>query len=75
MPAQLKDLPAHLKKRAVEVLLSDGLAGVTIGTLGRPFEITGVMLSSYHMSHDSPEVSHELKLIADYFGWQIWGLS
>lgn len=70
MPAQLKNLPAHLKKRAIEILLDDPLAGTSIG-IGHPFEITPEALGQYRLFHRSPEVVHDLEQIADHLGWRI----
>lgn len=70
MPAQLKNLPAHLKKRAVEILLHDPLAGASVG-IGHPFEITPKNLGTYRLLNSSPEVVHDIEQIADYLGWRI----
>jgi hypothetical protein len=60
MPAQLNNLPAHLTKRAIEVLLSHPFA----------FEITRNSLDSYRMLHrESREITHEVDQIAQYLGW------
>lgn len=70
MPAQLKNLPAHLKKRAVEILLADPLAGVSVG-IGHPFEITPKNLGRYRLLNSSAEVMHDVEQIADHLGWRI----
>jgi hypothetical protein len=69
MPAWLKDLPGHLKKRAMEILLEDPFAGFS-GSSGRPFEITPETLGKYRLLHKSPEVVHEVEQIADFLGWR-----
>jgi hypothetical protein len=66
MPVQLKKLPAHLKKCAVEILLNNTLAG----SFGQPFEISPNSLSMYRFRHDSPEESYFIDQIAQHLGWQ-----
>lgn len=57
MPAELNNLPAHLTKRAIEVLLSDPFAS----------EITRNSLDTYRILHrGSPEITHEVDQIAQY---------
>ncbi len=66
MPAQLKNLPAHLTKRAVEILLEDPSAG----RLGRPLEVSPDALRTHRSLQGSPEVKHLVDQIAQHLGWR-----
>lgn len=70
MPAQLKNIPAHLRKRAIDILLYDPLAGASVG-IGHPFEITPENLGTYRLLNRSAEVVHDVEQIADHLGWRI----
>jgi TIR domain len=64
MPAQLKDLPAHLRKRAIEILLDNPLV--------ESFIITTDKLITYRLRHRSPEIMHDVEQIAKHLGSSIW---